>query len=402
MAASTRPLTLGEILDHTVQLYRRNFLLLTGIAAPAAAVLVLVSGSLGVVLTSRFFNLAQTTQPGGTPPSPQVFSQEALIVVLLFAVFFVIGVPLLLGAFSMTLAALNYAAARIERGEPATVRASYAYAFRHFWRHVGILFLQALLAWVVPYFAFGFLIVVGAVVAALTARSGARGTVEPLLIVGLILVLGLMVAACVLIWLRLSLAYPVSIAEDGKAWPSLKRSNQLTAGTRGRIFLMFLLVFILTMVVSSALTFPLDLIIFWSNGKSGFPANPVGPVFTLMQIANLGVSFLVRIFVMPIYSVALVLFYIDQRTRNEGYDIEQLMLRAGWTELPQPSIYPSMPPPAPTFAAPDLVAYTPTLASGGPEPAAVPPAFLPEPPSPAQPEPPSAETFSPRLEERDA
>ena len=50
MAVGTQPLTLGEILDRTVQLYRRNFLLLVGIAAPPAAVMALVTGAVVICL----------------------------------------------------------------------------------------------------------------------------------------------------------------------------------------------------------------------------------------------------------------------------------------------------------------------------------------------------------------
>jgi uncharacterized membrane protein len=337
MDANTRPLTLGEILDRTIQLYRSNFLLFTGIAAPAAGVLILVSGSLSLFFTSRFINLAQSAQGHGTPPSPQVVNQEVLLMMAIFGAFFIIGIPLLLGAFSMALAALSFAATRLERGEQTTIRAAYGYAFSHFWRHVGIVFLQVLFAWVVPYFIFGFVIFIGAMLAALAAGSGATRTMGPLLVVGLVLMVLALLVACILIWLRLSLAYPASAAEDATAWNSLKRSNSLTAGTRGRIFLMLLLVWFLTMAVSAALTVPIDMLIFVVKGKSGFPMNPVGPVFALIQITNLSVGFLLRIFMMPSYSVALVLFYIDQRVRLEGFDIERLMQRAGWPSAAQPA-----------------------------------------------------------------
>lgn len=339
MDANTRPLTLGEILDRTVQLYRKNFLLFTGIAAPAAGVLVLVSGSIGLFFSSRFINLAQATKTGGSPP-PQVIGQDSLLTMAIFGGFFVIGIPLLLGAFSMALAALSFAATRLERGEQPTIRSAYGCAFGHFWRNVGILFLQALFAWVVPYFIFGFVILIGAMLAVLADSSGSGRNMGPLLVVGLVLMVLVLLVACVLIWLRLSLAYPTSASEGTTAWESLKRSNFLTAGTRGRIFLMFLLVSVLTVVVSSALTLPIDILIVLVKGKSNFLVSPVGPVFTLIQIANLGVSFLVRTFVMPIYSVALVLFYIDQRVRVEGLDIERLMHQAGWMGMPPPAHVP--------------------------------------------------------------
>ncbi len=388
MDANTRPLTLGEILDRTVQLYRSNFLLFTGIAAPAAGVLILVSGSVSLFFTSRVMNLAQAAQTHGAPPVPQLAGQEVLLMMAIFGAFFIIGIPLLVGAFSMALAALSFAATSLERGEQTSIRSAYGYAFNHFWRHVGIVFLQVLFAGVVPYFIFGFVIFVGAILAVFAAGTGGTRTMGPFLVVGLVLMALVLVVACILIWLRLSLAYPVSVAEGATAWDSLKRSNFLTAGTRGRIFLMLLLVWFLTMAVSTALTVPIDILIFVVKGKSGFPLNPVGPVFILMQIVNLGVGFLVRVFAMPIYSVALVLFYIDQRVRLEGFDIERLMLRAGWPGTTQPqytSNYPQAvyPPPAPWETAP---------------PTSYPPAFSTSPSLPAPESPALAINSSPDME----
>jgi hypothetical protein len=58
--------------------------------------------------------------------------------------------------------------------------------------------------------------------------------------------------------------------------------------------------------------------------------------FIALQVVYLAVSFLVRAFVMPVYVTSLMLFYYDQRIRQEGYDIEALMIQAGWSDLPPP------------------------------------------------------------------
>jgi hypothetical protein len=331
MAASTRPLTLGEILDRTVQLYRRNFLLLAGIATPAAALIVLISGSAILFLSSHLFSLAQASSAG--QPAP-LDPQEMLVFGLVFVVFLLVGVPILLGVFGIVLAALNYAAYQVNRGETVTIRSSYGYAFHYFWRHIGILFLQTLFAWMIPYGVFIGIFMIGAMLAAFLARSGAGKIFAPLLGLSLVVLILVMLVACVLLWLRFSLAYPASVAEDQKAWPSLKRSNRLSQSSRGRIFVMFLLVFVLNFVASAALAIPIDIVIALSMQKSFVGSQPPAAFLTFLQAANLGVGFLVRIFIMPIYAVALVLFYIDQRTRIEGYDIEQLMVQAGWPELP--------------------------------------------------------------------
>jgi hypothetical protein len=42
-----------------------------------------------------------------------------------------------------------------------------------------------------------------------------------------------------------------------------------------------------------------------------------------------GSSFAVQALTKPVYTIALMLFYYDQRIRNEGFDIEWMMERAG-------------------------------------------------------------------------
>jgi hypothetical protein len=74
----------------------------------------------------------------------------------------------------------------------------------------------------------------------------------------------------------------------------------------------------------------LKLTVFKSTAGMAFLTKP--PI--LLQVVNLFISFLERSFVMPIYAIALLLFYNDQRTRQEGYDIELLMVQAGWPEMP--------------------------------------------------------------------
>ena len=162
MAASTRPLTLGEILDRTVQLYRNNFLLFAGISFLPSAIYVLIAGSAGVYFSSQMPAFPQTA-----PPNFQLLAVMGLFALL----FFLVGLPLLLGILALALSALNYAAFQRNRGDSATLRAAYAYGFRHFWRHVGILFLQFLFAAVIPGFAFSVVIFGATAVTALLAAS---------------------------------------------------------------------------------------------------------------------------------------------------------------------------------------------------------------------------------------
>jgi hypothetical protein len=344
MPAIPRPLSLGEILDRTVQIYRRNFLLLAGIAAPPAACIVAVTGAASVFLSNRAFALAGPGKIGIAAGPSSMADPQMLLLGLAAGLFFLIGLPLLLGVFAIALAALNYAASRVNRGEPATIQASYGYAFRHFWRHIGILFLQFLFAGIIPYFVLAVVVVFAAgVAAALGGRSGQGGAMMALFVVLLVLVMIAWLAVSVLIWLRFSLAYPVSVGENQNAWPSLLRSNRLSKGTRERIFVMFLLVLVLTITITLVLTIPLDVAVGLTSLGRSRNQTPLA-VLNFMQVVNLAASFLVRAFVMPVYAIALVVFYTDQRTRLEGYDIEQLMVQAGWSELPaSPSPHPTNP-----------------------------------------------------------
>ena len=326
MAATTPPLSLGEILDRTVQLYRRNFPLLLGISFLPAAVDVLITGS-----SSIFFN-SQLPQLQTSPSVQTFFAFFGAIAGFLF-----LGIPLLAAIFSLALSALNYTALQRSHGVAVTIREAYAYAFRNFWRYFGIFALQLLFAAVIPCAVFAGLIFIGAMLSALVATSGAGPALAILAgILAFVLVIALIVAA-VSIWLRFCLAFPVCATEQTRVWPSLLRSNRLTKGSRGRIFVMYLLVFVLTVVAYYALDLPVQIILKLTVFKSTEMMALLSKPPLLMQVVNLFISFLERAFVMPIYAIALVLFYNDQRTRQEGYDIELLMAQAGLFNVPAPT-----------------------------------------------------------------
>jgi hypothetical protein len=267
----------------------------------------------------------------------------------LFALLFLlVGLPLLMGVLALALSALNYAAFQANRGDSTTLRAAYSYGFHHFWRHMGILFLQFLFAAVIPGIAFTVLLFGATVLTAMlaTAAGKAFAVLGGLFI--FLLVIALFVV-CIWIWLRFSLAYPASVTENKNVWPCLQRSAQLSKGSRGRIFVMYLMVAILTLIVYYALTLPVDIVLKLTLYKSmsGMVLFTKPPI--LLQVVNLFVNCLERTFVMPIYAIALLLFYNDQRTRQEGYDIELLMANAGWSQLPAAQAMPPAPEPAPAL-----------------------------------------------------
>jgi hypothetical protein len=140
--------------------------------------------------------------------------------------------------------------------------------------------------------------------------------------------------------LRLSLAFPACVVEQIGPWNALRRTSSLTIGTKGRILLLYLLGAALNWIITIAVWLPVTIIAAIVIG-SGNPqkAEAVG---TIAGIAVYGVSFAVRALTQPVYGIALVLFYYDQRIRHEAFDIEWMMLQAGLVVPPPPQ--PAQPP----------------------------------------------------------
>ncbi|HTJ30804.1 MAG TPA: hypothetical protein VL346_09900 [Acidobacteriaceae bacterium] len=322
-AAVTPPLTLGEILDRTIQLYRRNFLLFVGISLAPSACYVLIYGSVSLYLTSH------AAQLQGAPNVQLLFAFFGVI-----AAFLLLGLPLLFSVSALSLSALNYAATTRNSQQPVTIRAAYAYAWKKFWRYLGILSMQILFAMILPGSVFAGILVLAAVSAAFFSAAGGNPVLAVVASLLMVLLVVCLFVGMILIWLRLSLAFPASLVEDLKAWPAIQRSNRLTKGSRGRIFVMYLLVAILIAVAYYALAVPLDIAIGLIFFKSSQWIFLLSKPPLILQVVNLFISFLQRAFALPVYAIALVLFYNDQRTRQEGYDIELLMAQAGWSAQP--------------------------------------------------------------------
>ena len=140
------------------------------------------------------------------------------------------------------------------------------------------------------------------------------------------------------IWmaLRYSLAVPACVVESMKARNAIRRSVELSKGSRGRIFLLGLLVFVIELGLVGLSQFFIFILAFKHHGH-------VGPV---AQAISQVIAFFTNTFLGPIYATGLTLFYYDQRVRKEGFDIEWMMQAAGLTVPQIPPVDFSDPPPA--------------------------------------------------------
>jgi hypothetical protein len=124
----------------------------------------------------------------------------------------------------------------------------------------------------------------------------------------------------ILLALRYSLAIPVAVLEETGVSASLSRSATLTKGHRGRILLVYLLLFVLVIIASMLWPFLTMLI---AAGLSSAVRAGQQPVWTrvMLQFGNFVSTSLLG----PIMTIALTLVYYDERVRKEAFDLEHMM-----------------------------------------------------------------------------
>lgn len=310
-----RPMGLGEILDRTIQIYRKNFLLFAGTAFLPTLLIIVMAVCMGVLggLMGRM-----------NPVFAGVVGPLALLLCfLLFA-------PLSLAATAMVNGALTNAAVRLNEGEKLTIRAALGAAWKRGWRYIGTQFFIWLFAYILPgVVIFGLIFLFGMLTTLLSiSGSDALGVSLVVLLVFVSLALAVFI---VLAMIRLSLSFAAATKENLGPWESVKRSYQLTKESMGRIFLFGLLVYALTIAVTMVIILvaliPLILVSMMME-KAGSEAQQQVMVIIFFICYYRG-AFLAQVMVKPVYSIGLTVFYFDQRVRKEGYDIERMMEQAG-------------------------------------------------------------------------
>ena len=318
-----RPLNLGEILDRTAQLYRRNFWLYVGTAAlPLLLILALA------IPAGAIFIIPGVAGSGTWDNTP-----AAIVAIVLLVL---IAVPVYLAVYVYSYAGIAQATVSLHLGEKPTIRATLKSVHARFWTYLWYLVLQGIMAVLVPT---AIAIALIAPFIFLMSRSG--DDFASRIAFGFLVFLVVVVAFGVMLWMVFSytLGMAACIVEKKSAWESLVRSWQLSKGTRGRIFVTYLLVIALAFAISMALAIPMLILIAFvpsmANGAAYSSA-----AFVVAEIVRVVVDFATQVLLAPIFMIASVLFYYDQRIRKEGYDIEWMMQRAGLAQ-PQPQSAPA-------------------------------------------------------------
>ena len=272
-----RPLSLGELLDRTFFLYRRNFLLFIGIAAIPYSLFFIIN------LTNALVPLFSKSAPGGAPSAGLAIAAGVAVIFGLVAALagFV--------AFLFSTGATVFAVSELYTGRETSIRASLRRVRGNAGTIFGVLFLSGL-------------ILVGGFLA--------------LIIPGIYLM-------C-----RICVATAAALLEDIGPSDSIRRSFELTKGFAGRASMIYLLSFAMFWGVAMLFQFPF-VFLMAMNAKQ--PQLVI--LWTIfIQVGN----FIGSVLVAPVSTISFALFYYDLRVRKEAFDLQMMMQAIGGSPAPPP------------------------------------------------------------------
>ena len=359
-----RQMTVADLIDSSIRLYRRNFGAILGISA------IVQVPSMALIVSAQHFMMRQVMAV-----ETQEFPVEQFA--LGFGVVMIAGLVMGL-LYPLGQAALTIGISERYLGRPITVSGSYARAVRHWLRVLwttilfGLALYGVMVACIVPV---SFMVPV-------MAQNLTGGVIGALLAFGAALV---GVVLMVLLGVRYMLGpATVPVLEDTGGTRALGRSWALTGGYFWHVFgilaLLYLLVWVISAGVAAAVQVPMVLLM--AKGPETLMSAQL-----IYMIAMSAVSIVLQ----PVPLIAVVLLYYDLRIRKEGFDLmmmaealghptEQYAPESAAPLYPQTAApqWPSTAPPPPDAMpqAPEAPAAPPSIPPTGPQvvqPAAPPP-----------------------------
>lgn len=311
-SSSLRPLHLGELIDRSVRLWRAHVWPLARTMLPfvlAGQLLAVIANTLATQDLDALIDSGSLTQALGT-------------LGLVFALFF-------LNACCVWFGQLLVARDLLPRvtGEPARTQGGGHLAFR------GSLHLLLLMG----FFVLGTLAILGPTIlllAPITMLAKSSGFSVPIVAMVLTMIVGFLLWMGFALWwaLRMSMALPVIAAEPEGSWALFRRSATLLRGRVGPGFLgrsqvRAAIVFTVVSVLGSIAQF-----------VSAIPRLVLESVFRGTDGAAAQIPWLWRIpaevlvaggqaLFGPLVVAGCVLFYVDQRVRREGLDLQLALER---------------------------------------------------------------------------
>ncbi len=301
-AIELRPLTLGELLDRAFTLYRTHFWLFVGIMAIPSSLAIPMNFLLLMKQGSPLASLTRQT------PQTQaaVFSLGFLA---LLAIFWI--------AQAIALGAATHAVAEAYLGRPTTISRSYGSLRGKLWRLLGVIFNVLLrVAGIFVLVVFVAAMGIGVLVAA-TARSGGQTAAGVIAALVMLVAFGAAFALVIYLALRYAVSIPALLLEDLRVLASIRRSVQLTAGYRGRLFIAALLMTIIGYVGVMVFQGPFWIASVFAARYGNWPA--------WLNFATAASGAIGGAITGPLLMIVLVLSYYDARIRKEAFDLQFLM-----------------------------------------------------------------------------
>jgi hypothetical protein len=303
--AVLHPMHLGEILDRTFEIYRKNFMLFAGIAAlPATMMLGLHCADLRWWHTDRW---AGQLDPGGAVVSSWVVAFGYSHISGFLAALF--------------LPAFVRAGGKALFGEAVSIGDSLRFAAARWREYLWIAILKLTIELFGPEaLALGILAGTGFVLDKLNMMTD-----FPLFgVVGLLAIAGMFL---LIFWVGawISLAVPASAIEGRSGFKAVRRSWTLTKDSRWRIFITWIAVLICSLALQGGIRYVIRwaaFLFYRSVHYAGFNRDVYTALIYFFYV-------IVYAVIGPLYPIALTLFYYDQRVRREGYDVEKMLEAAG-------------------------------------------------------------------------
>ena len=334
------PISIGDIIDRSVRLYRRNFAALISVAA----VPTLIGYTASLTFSTGYASLLKSPIEG--------FHPSALASVLIGMAFY----PLWLLAMVMTISGISRAVGdQVMMGETITFRGCAKMARRRF---LDILLMGLLMFGIgsvlfVIFYILMFVIMILAVI--IIGLFGAMG-LPPWMIAVVVGILALAAVAggaigVLMIMSRIVFLPAVLMIEGYSAGAAIGRAFRLGAGNWYKLGAITLFIYTVTYSIILTLLVPI-LILLYVVGALNVDLI-MAPGGTAIITA---VSETTSLFTLPIWIITLTLLYFDTRVRKEGYDVD--LLARGIDGIDKPGVQQPLWRPPAQAGPPPFTAYS--------------------------------------------
>lgn len=298
-----RPMGLGELLDSSVKLYRKNFVLLVTAQLPLAVFYLLqnaysysVSGQ-----QSGFFEIYQMfTDPFAYSVQQQTAPAPSLWYFLVSILFTILQVCVV---YPVTLSAVTKVASDSVLEGKATVKNAYIFSLKN-WFKLGLTnVIITILLIIVLAIALAVPVAISIAVVVYSLVSGSSGGVVTAFIVILVAAgIGSFIAGFV--WVRLSATYPIMVNEKTFIIEAMSRSWRMVRGHTLRVYAAMVIIFLIPTVLQFS-SYIMEFL-----------------MFRTLFVLTVALGLVAQGILIPLVDCTRVLIYFDLRTRKEGYDLE--------------------------------------------------------------------------------